>query len=396
MRILIVSPYYFPEIGAGPSRINNMAEGLAQSGMDVDVLTCLPNYPKGQIYDEYRGAFSKKEQINGVTVFRYWTYATISKKPLVRLVSMFAFALTLWGFAFKWKRIKTYDKVIIQSPPILMAASAMLLFRCCYRKKVVLNVSDLWPLSAIELGAIKEGSVYHKFMAHIERFLYRKATTYQGQSQEIIDHIKLFVPEKKYFLYRNLQHDFTLPTKEVESRYPFKLVYAGLLGVAQNVLEIIQRINFKELGAELHLFGGGNQTGDIEEYIKQHDTGVLYHGSLPKELIRNELSNYHASIVPLTVRIKGAVPSKIFDLLPLGIPILFSGGGEGEQIVKENNLGFVSAPGDYEQLLKNIKRMIDLPDNQYQQLKNNCLRLSQTKFSYKKQLENYLNFLSGL
>ena len=72
--------------------------------------------------------------------------------------------------------------------------------------------------------------------------------------------------------------------------------------------------------------------------------GVFYHGSLPKERMREELTRYHASIIPLTVRIRGAVPSKLFDLLPLGVPILFCGGGEGEEIVKENQLGLVSAP----------------------------------------------------
>ena len=71
MRVLIVSPSYLPEIGAAPSRITNLAEGLSGLGIKVDVLTCLPNYPKGRIFDGYRGAFSKTEDVNGITVFRY-------------------------------------------------------------------------------------------------------------------------------------------------------------------------------------------------------------------------------------------------------------------------------------------------------------------------------------
>ena len=108
--------------------------------------------------------------------------------------------------------------------------------------------------------------------------------------------------------------------------------------MAQNILELIERIDFKGMGAELHLFGGGNQALEIEDYVRTHDKGVFYHGSLPKERMREELTRYHASIIPLTVRIRGAVPSKLFDLLPLGVPILFCGGGEGEEIVKENQL----------------------------------------------------------
>lgn len=71
MRVLIVSPSYFPEIGAAPSRITNMAEGLSGLGIEVDVLTCLPNYPKGRIFEEYRGTFSKKEDVNGGSQFMY-------------------------------------------------------------------------------------------------------------------------------------------------------------------------------------------------------------------------------------------------------------------------------------------------------------------------------------
>ncbi len=132
----------------------------------------------------------------------------------------------------------------------------------------------------------------------------------------------------------------------------------------------------------------------IEDYVKTHDKGIFYHGSLPKERMREEIVRYHASIIPLTVRIRGAVPSKLFDLLPLGVPILFCGGGEGEEIVKENQLGFVSPPGDYEQLSKNIQAMRSLSDEEYRQLKENCLRLSQTTFSFERQLEEYKYFLS--
>lgn len=112
MKILIVSFYYSPELGAAPSRITNMAEGLKSQGAEVDVLTCLPNYPQGQIFEGYRGRLSKKEKINGINVYRYWTYATVSKNPFKRAVSMMSFATMLWLFAFKIKKIQGYDRVI--------------------------------------------------------------------------------------------------------------------------------------------------------------------------------------------------------------------------------------------------------------------------------------------
>ena len=396
MKVLIVSFYYTPEMGAAPSRITNMAEGLAAEGCDVDILTCLPNYPKGRIFDGYTGCYSKKETIHSVNVYRYWTYATVSKNPFARMLGMFFFAFDIWVFGLKIRKIKKYDRIIVQSPPLLVSYSAMLLFRCIYKKRVVLNVSDLWPISAIELGAVKEGSMYHKVMLRIERFLYKKASAYQGQSQQTIDHIESFIFNKQHFLYRNLQPQQNAITQEVYDRSKFKIVYAGLLGVAQDILGIIQHINFKEIGAELHIYGGGNQAEAIQQYIKESDCGVVFEGYQPKETINNVLGSFHASIVPLAVAIKGAVPSKIFDLLPHGTPILFAGGGEGETIVTSHGFGLCSKPGDYDSLKENILKLKSIPESEYQEIRKKCIIASQTDFSFENQMKNYYQFLCQL
>lgn len=397
MNVLIVSLYYTPELGAAPSRITNMAEGLKSKGANVDVLTALPNYPKGEIFDGYKRRFFKKDVINGINVFRYWTLATVSKSTLVRLIAMLSFAYTLWAFAFRFKRIRSYDMVIIQSPPILISFSAVFLFRCLCRKTVVLNVSDLWPMSAVELGVVKTGSTYFKVLSWIERFIYKNATAYQGQSAEIVRHIETFVPKKQGFLYRNLQKDatFTLPT--TAKREPFKIVYAGLLGVAQDMLKLVKEIDFKKINVEFHIYGGGNQTVDIEEYIKSNPgCNIYFHGYLEKSEMVNKLSQYHASIVPLAVSIKGAVPSKIFDLMPVGVPILFCGGGEGADIINQYNIGYTSSPGDFVALEENIVKMTNLSDEEYEVLKQNSLKASKTDFSFNQQLDKYFTFLKSL
>jgi glycosyltransferase involved in cell wall biosynthesis len=260
----------------------------------------------------------------------------------------------------------------------------------------VLNVSDLWPISAIELGAVKEGSMYHKVMLRIERFLYKKASAYQGQSQQTIDHIESFNFNKQHFLYRNLQPQQNAITQEVYDRSKFKIVYAGLLGVAQDILGIIQHINFKEIGAELHIYGGGNQAEAIQQYIKESDCGVVFEGYQPKETINNVLGGFHASIVPLAVAIKGAVPSKIFDLLPHGTPILFAGGGEGETIVTSHGFGLCSKPGDYNSLKENILKLKTIPESEYQDIRKKCIIASQTDFSFENQMKNYYQFLCQL
>lgn len=384
-------------MGAAPSRITNMAEGLRQEGAEVEVLTCLPNYPKGKIFNGYRGRLYKKETINDVTIYRFWTYATISKNSIARIMGMLFFAIAIWIFGLRFWKISSYDRVIIQSPPILVSYSAMLLFRCVYRRNTILNISDLWPLSAIELGAVKQGSLYCKVLQHMERFLYRNTTACQGQSQEILDHFRSFNYDKPCFLYRNLQplHYCQAP-HNAPRQDAIKIVYAGLLGVAQDILSMVKNINFKAIGAELHLYGGGNQAQEIKEYTEKHDRGVIFHGYQPKETINKMLGQYHVSVVPLTVRIKGAVPSKIFDLLPHGIPILFAGGGEGEQIVKTYGLGFVSPPSDWKELENNIIKIKKLSDTEYEQLRSNCKKAFLGEFSFSQQMARYSEFLTDL
>lgn len=189
MKILLVAERYWPEVGAAPSRLANMAEGLKKQGCEVDVLTSLPNYPKGRIFDGYRGHISKHEVHGDVNLFRYWIYATVSRNPVARILNMFSFAVMIWLFAFKRKRIKSYDVVIIQTPTLVVAASAMHLFKGLYGKRCVLNVSDIWPLTAVDMGAMKKDSRSYRFMERLERYLYRNANGVLGQSEEILNHV---------------------------------------------------------------------------------------------------------------------------------------------------------------------------------------------------------------
>lgn len=393
MKVLVVSFYYEPELGAAPSRITNLAKGLKASGMDVDVLTCLPNYPKGRIFDGYRGCYSKKECLDGINVYRYWTYATVSKNPLKRVLAMTSYAVTLWSFALKRRLVKSYDCVIIQSPPIMVSASAVLLFKKIFGRNTILNVSDLWPGSAVELGFVRKGGMYYKVLSCLERFIYKNADSVMGQSQEIVDHVCEMFPGKRTFLYRNLQ-----PVKEAlsvarERNAKLKIVYAGLFGVAQDMLSLLKSIDFKALDVEMHLYGGGNQMDDILLYIESGDKNIWYHGYVSKQQMNEELKKYDMSIIPLAAPIYGAVPSKIFDLLPAGTPILFSGEGEGARIVKECGFGLVSKYGDFAALERNIKVFAEMSAEEYARYSANCLAAAAADFSFSKQMERFCEFI---
>jgi glycosyltransferase involved in cell wall biosynthesis len=334
-----------------------------------------------------------KEQIDGINVYRYWTYATVSKNPFKRVLAMTAYAITMWSFAFKRKLIKSYDRVIVQSPPILVSVSAITLFKKLFGKKVILNVSDLWPGSAVELGFVRKDSLSFKVLSRFERYIYKNACSVMGQSQEIVEHVEAMFPGKRTFLYRNLQPAENQPVAVKQKDGVLKIVYAGLFGVAQDMLSLLKSIDFKSLGVEMHLYGGGNQVEAIQEYIKDGDKNIWYHGYVSKQQINEELKKYQLSIIPLAAAIHGAVPSKIFDLLPAGIPILFSGNGEGARIVEECGFGLVTEYGDYKALEKNIRAFVEMSPDEYSAYSANCYKASLDAFSFSKQLERFVGFI---
>lgn len=396
MKVLIVTERYWPEVGAAPSRLANMAEGMTKHGLEVDVLTSLPNYPKGEIFDGYKNCMSKTEVRNGVKLFRYWLYATVSRNPLARILNMFSFAVMIWLFMFRFNKIKSYDRVIIQTPTLVVAASAMLLFKKLYGKTVILNVSDIWPLTAVDMGAIKEGSKSFRFLSMLERFLYRNSDGILGQSQEILDHIKGFKNKGQLFLYRNLQH-YELSESYKAKNTALKVVFSGMLGVAQDVAGIVKNIPFKDLGVEFHIFGGGKQLEEIQNWISENPDGNVYaHGFIPKEEISKRLQEMDVSIVPLATRIRGAVPSKIYDTLPQGLPILFCGGGEGADFIGGNNLGLVSDPGDYDALQENIKTFSEMTNEEFEKIRTKCFEISKTQLNFEKQMKETISFLENI
>lgn len=397
MKVLLVAERYWPEVGAAPSRLANMAEGLKEKGCDVEVLTSLPNYPKGKIFEGYTGCLSKHEIHGGVNLFRYWIYATVSKSPIARVLNMFSFAVMIWLFALRFSRIKKYDIVIIQTPTLVVATSAMMIFKGIYGKKCVLNVSDIWPSTAVDMGAMKEGSKAYNFMAWCERYLYKKSDAILGQSNEILEHIASFKNRpNKLFLYRNLQR-YELECEFKKKGSPIKVVFSGMLGVAQDVAGIVKNIPFKELNIEFHILGGGKQLEEIQEFISQNpDSNVFAHGFVPKEEISSWMEKFDASIVPLFTRIRGAVPSKIYDILPQGLPILFCGGGEGATFIADRKVGLISSPGDYEALKMNLVKLRDMRNEDYEAMSARCIQISKNELNFDKQMEETLDFLKSI
>jgi len=344
-KILIISNYYPPEKGAAANRIEQLALKLNQNNYLVTVICPLPNYPKGELFPEYKGRFSVTEKIQNVTVKRLWIYPSNSHMILKRIFSTLSFSMSLF-FHLVFK--KTPDKVIVQSPPLLLSFISVFILSL-KRKKIILNVSDLWPIAAIELKVMKSNSMSHKMALFFERFIYKNATLIFGQSEEIISHIYSLFPNKKCFLYRNYPDHFVENLEFVQDKNDtIKLFYAGLLGVAQGIFELIQQLKLENLNIELHIFGDGAEKNQIELFLAENaDKKIFFHGMLERNALHEKLKTFDVALVPLKTRIYGSVPSKIFEYSALGFPILYFGGGEGETIVKENNLGWIAPVEDF-------------------------------------------------
>jgi glycosyltransferase involved in cell wall biosynthesis len=386
--IIIISNYYPPEKGAASNRIEQLALKLKENNYNVTVICPLGNYPKGVLFPEYKGKFIVTENRAEITIKRLWIYPSISKNVLVRLLSVLSFSSCLF---FYLVLKKTPQKVVVQSPPLLLSFISVLVLSL-KKKKVILNVSDLWPLAAIELKALKKDSISHKISLFFERFIYKKSTIILGQSDEIIEHIKCLFPNKKCFLYRNYpEHKLQNIERKTSLTASIKIFYAGLLGIAQGVLELCRKIEIEGLNIELHLFGDGAEKAQIIEFIaSKKNISIFFYGMLDRDQLHEKLQSFDIAIVPLKTRIFGSVPSKIFEYTALGFPILYFGGGEGETIVLENKLGWVAEVGDYDALNKTLKDISATDKLELERLKKHVFETSKRQFNLNEQIQSLL------
>ena len=202
--------------------------------------------------------------------------------------------------------------------------------------------------------------------------------------------------DKKVLLYRNL----TKPSKNIifkennENRVRF--IYAGLLGLAQGILDICKNVDFKKLDVEFHIYGDGVERSKIKSYIKDKNLNIILHKAVSKEKIQQILPAFDAVIISLKNNIFGAFPSKIYMAINSGIPILYSGGGDGYNTVKKYKLGYVSAPSDYKELNNNILKFIKLDSSSKLQIRNNVIFASKTYFNYEKQQIELIKFIKEI
>ncbi|MDQ6659400.1 MAG: glycosyltransferase family 4 protein, partial [Chloroflexota bacterium] len=170
--VLFISRYYLPEKAAAAVCVSETAKRLVALGHEVTVLTTVPNYPTGIVPSAYRGHALQEEMIDGVRVVRAWSYVSANKGFLRRILAQLSF-----GFLAPWlgeKAVGQPDIIIVESPPLFNVIAARLL---AWRKRCpfIFWVADLWPESAVQLGALRN-PLFIKLSAWLEESTYRRAT----------------------------------------------------------------------------------------------------------------------------------------------------------------------------------------------------------------------------
>ena len=378
-------------MGAPQNRLYEMCRGMKDNGADVSIITGMPNYPTGEIFDAYKGKFSMTETLDDMEVKRYWLYASNARKVLPRIWNMVSFSLMVL-FSLFYLRKRHNDYIVVESPPLTLGESALILAKLT-GAKLVLNVSDLWPLSAKELGAMSETSISYRCLEKLEHHLYMKSCFCMGQSQEIVDYIKSH-GAKEVYLFRNgvdPRRFEGIDAKPEEGKV--KLVYAGLLGFAQGIADICKNVNFAELGMEFHIYGAGGEQAEIEEFIADNtNNGIYYHGVVSRDELPSKLKEANMTLIPLVKNIFGAVPSKIYESMAAGLPIMFVGEGEGARIVEENKIGLVAHSKDYKALEENIRYAVVHPE-EMEIMASNCKECAQNKFNRPKQVKALYDYM---
>lgn len=394
-KIKIITSFFPPEKGAASHRIFTTAKELSSYGFDVSVITTLANYPTGKLFNGYKKLLYKKEKIEGIDCTRCWVFPSNSNNPIIRILSMLSYSFSL-VFTIPSLYLDKPDIIFVQTPPLLPGITGVLISKLL-RIKVVLNVSDIWPLTAVELGVMRHKSFSFRLFSGIEKIMYGLSDAIIGQSNETCSYLKQ-KSDKPILLYRNLtKPNFNQIVNEQVLNSKKKIVYAGLLGLAQGVFNICKNIDFKSLDIEFHIFGDGIEKSLIENFIQQNSgCNIFLNQTITKDEIQKKLLSYDATIIPLTKSIYGAFPSKITMAMAAALPIFFSGDGEGFKIVDEFNLGYVSEAGNLNTLEKNITEFSRLNHQQINLIKLNIMSVVEKDFNYVDQQSKLCKFISSL
>jgi glycosyltransferase involved in cell wall biosynthesis len=367
MKILYISQHFPPETGAAQARAYDMAKNLVRLGNRVTVITGFPNFPTGIIPKEFRKKLFKKEFIDNIEVIRTFLIPDTKSSSMRRLANYFSFMISsiFGGFSFK-----KYDIVYATSPQLFVGLSGFILSKL-HRAKFVFEVRDLWVDFAEALNQIKNRRLL-KLGKNLERFLYKKAdliiTVTKGYKEHLV--AQGVGNDKIDVVTNGVDIDFYKPSnknvRELRDQYnlmgKFVVLFAGNIGAAQGLDVVIDAAenlqNYKDI--KFLFVGEGVKKENLKEKAEKMGlSNIIFEDAKPK----SKIVDYHNMADVTLVSLKKfelfniTLPSKTFDALAIGKPVLIGVDGEAREIIESAEAGLFFEPGNCDSLVNCVLKL---------------------------------------
>jgi glycosyltransferase involved in cell wall biosynthesis len=371
MRIFYIIHYFPPELNGGATRASELARLWAKAGHDVTILTGFPNHPNGRIPDRYRRKLFQEESVDGYRVRRTYIYATPNKGFAKRILNHLSLMVsTVIGSVLKERP----DVIIASSPPLFMGISGYLLSRL-KRVPYVFEVRDLWPQQAIDLGMLQNRRLI-RTMEALELFLYRHAAKIIGvtESTKRLLSERGIPAEKIDTIFNGTDLDqpasnSRLYEPEIESLLEGKFVvsYIGTMGLSQGLAVILDAAKcLEEANPLVHflLVGDGAERERLESLSRTLKlANVTFLPPQPRNQIPTLLAKSGATLVLLKdlPLFRATIPSKIFEIMASGAPLILGVEGEARSIVQQSGAGICIEPENAGSLVEAVEMLCAQP-----------------------------------
>ena len=349
MNILVVCQHFYPET----FRINDICTELVKRGHKVSVLTGVPNYPAGKVFDGYEDCYKEPRDYNGVTVYNTDIIPRgNSKKQLI--LNYFSFWFKGSQKAKKLAKAEKFDCVFVyQLSPVFMAFPGIKVSR---KQKIPMYtyVLDLWPESLAEMTGIKSGPIF-SYIKHLTKKVYKASEKILITSESFKDSIVgAGIDSDKVMFWPQYAEDFYKPVTvsdddKARDELPdgFKIIYTGNFGEAQKLKTAIEAAAVTaECCPDIRwlFMGGGRDEAHIRERAEELgliDKNVFFIGRKPAEDVPKYLSLCDTALLILKDMplLNITLPAKIQSYFACGIPVIASCSGEGADIVKKSGAG---------------------------------------------------------
>jgi glycosyltransferase involved in cell wall biosynthesis len=372
MRIFYIIHYFPPELNGGATRASELARLWAQAGHDVTILTGFPNHPNGRIPEKYRGKLFQEEFIDGYRVRRSYIYATPNKGFARRIFNHLSLMVsTVIGSVLKERP----DVIIASSPPLFMGISGYLLSRL-KRVPYVFEVRDIWPQQAIDLGMLQNRHII-RTMEALELFLYRNAAKIIGvaESTKRLLSERGIPAEKIDTIFNGTDlvqpaSDSRLYEPQLESLLEGKFVvsYIGTMGLSQGLAVILDAAKcLEEANPLVHflLVGDGAERERLESLSRTLElANVTFLPPQPRNKIPRLLAKSRATLVLLKdlPLFRSTIPSKIFEIMACGTPLILGVRGEAQSIVQQSGAGICIEPENAGSLIEAVEMLCTQPN----------------------------------